>query len=96
MYFYDVGLAAHLMGIEKPEHVFAHPLRGALFENFAVMEVLKYRFNRSRTSNLFFFCDARGNEIDLIYTAGDHPALIEIKSSQTMSPEMKSGRTEGS
>jgi hypothetical protein len=55
------------------------------------MEVLKYRFNRSRTSNLFFFRDARGNEIDLIYTAGDHLALIEVKSSQTVNPDFFRG-----
>lgn len=33
LYFHDVGLAAYLLGLESPEQVATHPLRGALFEN---------------------------------------------------------------
>lgn len=33
LYFYDVGLAAWLMGITRQEHLSVHPLRGHLFEN---------------------------------------------------------------
>ena len=36
LYFYDVGLASHLIGIEHVEQVATHPLRGALFENMMV------------------------------------------------------------
>ena len=60
LYFYDVGLAAHLIGIEHAEQLASHPLRGALFENMIVVECLKYRFNRGRRSNLSFYRDSQG------------------------------------
>ena len=45
LYFCDVGLAAYLIGIQNAGQVAIHPLRGALFENAVVAEVLKHRFN---------------------------------------------------
>ena len=60
LYFYDVGLASYLIGIENAEQVITHPLRGPLFENMVVMETLKHRFNRGRESNLSFFRDSQG------------------------------------
>ena len=55
LYFYDVGLASYLVGIEHAKQVATHPLRGSLFENTVVIEALKHRFNRGRQSNLSFF-----------------------------------------
>ena len=69
-YFYDVGLASYLNGIERPEQIATHPLRGPLFENAVVAEALKHRFNRGREHNLSFFRDAQGLECDLLYTTG--------------------------
>ncbi len=84
LYFYDVGLAAYLIGIEKKSHITTHPLRGILFENLAVIEVLKYRYNRGRRSNINFYRDSIGNEVDLIYNIGAHFLPMEIKSSETI------------
>ena len=36
LYFYDVGLASYLIGIEHADQIVTHPLRGALFENLVV------------------------------------------------------------
>ncbi len=83
LYFYDVGLAAHLLGIESIQHVAHHPLKGNLYENMAISEILKYRFNRNKTNNLFFFRDARGREVDCLYTISHKIYPIEIKSSRT-------------
>jgi predicted AAA+ superfamily ATPase len=91
LYFYDVGLAARLLGIEQPEHVGKHPLRGNLFENLVVMESLKYRYNRVMPDNLFFFRDSKGNEIDLLILAGGFPIPVEIKSGQTLNPDYFKG-----
>ena len=93
LYFYDVGLAARLMGIEQPEHVGKHPLRGNLFENLVVMESLKYRYNRVIPDNLYFFRDSKGNEIDLLFLSGGFPIPVEIKSGQTLNPDYFKGFT---
>ena len=84
MYFYDVGLAAYLMGIENSSQIRSHPLRGHLFENLVVVEALKYRFNRGKRSNLLFFRDSSGLEVDLLCTRGARFAAIEVKAGQTV------------
>ena len=87
LYFYDVGLASYLIGIENAEQVATHPLRGALFENMVVAEALKHRFNRGRESNLSFFRDSRGLECDLFYGTGHGIYAIEIKSGATVASD---------
>ncbi len=87
LYFYDVGLASFLIGIEHAGQIATHPLRGALFENAVVAEVLKHRFNRGRQPNLSFFRDARGLECDLFYETGRGIGAIEIKSGATVAAE---------
>ena len=86
-YFYDVGLASYLIGIENAKQVVTHPLRGALFENLVVVEALKRRFNQGRRSNLSFFRDARGLECDLLYQTGLGIGAIEIKSGSTVASD---------
>ncbi len=87
LYFYDVGLASYLIGIENARQIATHPLRGALFENAVVAEALKHRFNRGRRSNLSFFRDARGLECDLLYETGHGTGAIEIKSGSTVASD---------
>ena len=84
LYFHDVGLAAHLVGVENARQVGAHPLRGPLFENAVVVEALKHRFNRAEPPNLSFFRDARGLECDLLCEYGGDLGAIEIKSGATI------------
>jgi len=84
LYFHDVGLAAYLLGIENETHVERHPLRGNLFENLIVIDALKYRYHRGRRSNLHFWRDARGNEVDLLIEYGPSVALAEIKAGATV------------
>ena len=91
LYFYDVGLASYLIGIENADQIATHPLRGQLFENAVVSEVLKHRFNSGRRSNLSFFRDSNGVECDLLYETGRGYGAIEIKAGATVSSEYFSG-----
>ncbi len=87
LYFHDVGLASYLLGIESPQQVATHPLRGALFENVVVTEALKHGFNRGRQPNLSFFRDSRGLECDLFYETGQGISAIEAKSGSTVASD---------
>ena len=87
LYFYDVGLASYLIGIEHAGQMSTHPLRGPLFENAVVVEALKHRFNRGHRSNLSFFRDTRGLECDLLYENGNGIGAIEIKSGATIASD---------
>lgn len=66
LYFLDVALAASLMGIQSKEQLSIHPLRGVLFVTLIVSEFLKARFNAGFASNLFFWLDNAGLEVDLL------------------------------
>lgn len=91
MYFVDTGLASYLLGIQKVDHVRAHPLRGALFENLVFTELLKNRFNRGKTDNLHFLRDRTGNEVDFLMDNGPSLDLVEVKAGQTVSRNFFSG-----
>ena len=84
LYFLDTGLAAFLLGIQHPDHLENHPLRGALFETFVISELLKQRFNRGRTDNLHFFRDNKGDEVDVVLDHGMVFRPVEIKAGQTV------------
>lgn len=84
LYFYDVGLAAYLLGIENEMHVSRDPLRGNLFENLVVIEALKYRLHRGRRSNLNFYRDSSGKEVDLFLGYGPDIFPVEVKAGMTI------------
>ncbi len=91
LYFYDVGLASYLLGIENTKHIETHPLRGSLFENLVVVDLLKKRYNAGMDNNLFFYRDNHGNEVDVIQEAGAKVTAYEIKSAQTFTPHFLKG-----
>ena len=91
LYFLDVGLAAHLIGIQNSDQLQVHPLKGELFETFVVIEFLKKRYNQGNRSNLYYFRDNIGNEVDLVYETGLAPIPIEIKSAQTVNSDFFKG-----
>ncbi len=83
LYFYDTGLCCSLLEMETESHVASHPLRGSLFENLVILELLKQRYNNGQRSNLYYWRDRTGNEIDLLLEQSQHVIPIEIKSSVT-------------
>ena len=48
------------------------------------MEFLKHRFNKAKESNLYFYRDRTGNEIDLVMQEALSLTPIEIKSAGTL------------
>ena len=91
LYFYDVGLAAYLIGIQNADQLQAHPLRGALFENMMVAEAFKQQYNHGHTQPLSFFRDSQGNEVDLLIETGAGLNAYEIKSAQTIGSDFFKG-----
>lgn len=91
IYFCDVGLVAYLLGIETVDQMARDPLRGNLFENLVVNELMKARFNQGLDPRLYFFQVTGRNEIDLIYQRGHELIPIEVKSSRTFNSSFISG-----
>ncbi len=93
LYFYDTGLVCALLSIQKAEQLKIHPIRGQLFETWAVSELIKHRFNHGLLSNLYFWRDSQGHEMDVIIENGDQLTPIEIKAGQTINADYFSGVT---
>ena len=93
LYFYDTGLACSLLDIKSPEQLDLHFSRGALFENMVINEFVKKAWNKGRETDLRFWRDNQGNEVDLLVYEGDKPLAFEIKSSGTFQPSFFKGLT---
>lgn len=91
LYFHDVGLACWLLGIQSASQLAAHPLRGALFENFVVAEILKNRLNAGERPGMSFWRDSNGNEVDLLIDEGMKLKPIEIKAGMTVARDFFAG-----
>ncbi len=84
LYFYDVGLAARLLGIQSPRELAFHSWRGHLFETFVVSEMMKQEHNRGALPRLFWWRNSAGLEIDLLAEHAEKLQPIEIKAGATI------------
>ncbi len=84
IYFYDTGLAANLLSIGSPNDVSRHKMRGALFENWVIVELAKAAYNRGRSPDFYFWRDHSGREIDLVVARGGDLIPMEITSGLTL------------
>ena len=91
LYFLDTGLASWLLGIRNNEQLATHVQRGALFETWVISELLKARYNAGETSNLYFWRDRSGHEVDLLIDHGTHLSPLGIKSGQTINKDYFKG-----
>lgn len=83
LHFLDIGLAAWLLGVRDGASLATHAMRGVLFENWAITEILKHEFNAGRTPEIWFRRDSASHEVDLLLPAGDRLQPVEIKSGST-------------
>lgn len=83
IYFTDTGLASFLLGIHTPEQAFRDPLRGHLYENLIIADIMKSGLNCGIRPEIYFFRDSHGNEIDLLIRENGELTPIEIKSAAT-------------
>lgn len=89
MYFCDTGLACTLLGIESAEQLAFDKMRGHLFENLIVVELLKRRLNEGKESNIYFYRDSNQKEVDILVNNGSSLDAIEVKSAMTYNPSFE-------
>ena len=87
IYWLDTALLCHLIGIRQADQITVHPLRGAIFETMVVIEMIKTKTHRGLPTNLYFWRDKTGHEIDLVIDRGDQLIPVEIKAGQTVNKE---------
>ncbi|MCK4408210.1 MAG: ATP-binding protein [Bacteroidales bacterium] len=87
LYFYDTGLASFLLNISDSQQLNSHYLKGGLFENFILVEIIKTRLNNGLLTDIYFWRDNKGNEADAIIENNNTMYPIEIKSGRTFNPD---------
>ncbi len=87
VYFYDTGLLCNLLGIAHSESLMLSSYKGALFENYVLLELMKLHRARGENWRYAFWRDSNQNEIDLLLEAGEELRCVEIKASYTVKPE---------
>lgn len=87
LYFYDPGLTCSLLGIETKKQLLTHSLKGNIFEAFVLSEILKIRYNKGFDSNIYFWRDKTGHEIDCIIEKSEKLVPLEIKSGKTLTKD---------
>lgn len=84
LYFYDTGLVCNLLGLDNAESIQNSSLKGPLFENYILTEILKCHHNHGKSKNFYFWRDSNGNEIDLIIERGLNVQCVEMKAGLTV------------
>jgi predicted AAA+ superfamily ATPase len=80
------------MGIRRIDHLVAHPQRGALFENWAMTELLKAQTNSGIKPSLHYLRDKEGHEIDAYLETAPHTfQAVEIKAGETVASDFFKG-----
>ena len=91
VYFTDTGLACWLARLTDDDRVAGGPMRGGLYENFVIVDLLKRALNRASSDRFWFYRDSKGREVDLVIERDGRLIPVEIKSSATFSTDFVSG-----
>ena len=89
LYFNDTGLACFLLDIESPRQLERDKMRGPLFENMVVMEMVKHRYNQGKDGGVYFYRDSNQNEVDILLKQEGEITALEVKSSMTYHPSFE-------
>jgi len=91
LFFYDTGLLCSLLGLRKAADLASHHLRGSIYENYVIAEYIKRQFHAGIRPSAFFWRDQSGHEVDLIIERDSVIRAVEIKSAETLNPELFDG-----
>ena len=79
LYFMDTGLLCYLINIQSAESLRNNPLLGAIFETYALGQLLRSLHNRGKPDELYYFSNKDGREVDFLIPKGNLLNLYECK-----------------
>ncbi len=92
LYFYDVGLLSYLLKIKDTTFIKSHSIKGSLFENMIIAEYVKRLSHKSeKQTDVWFWRNSDGNEVDLIIQKSMHDEIVEIKATETIMSDLFKG-----
>jgi predicted AAA+ superfamily ATPase len=87
LYFYDTGLLCYLLGIKSKDEIATSSYKGAIFENYVLLEIMKVQNAQGNQLNYYYWRDSNQNEIDLLIADGKKLHCFEMKASLTVRSE---------
>ena len=90
LYFLDTGLAAYLTQWSSPQTLEAGAMGGAIFETWAVTEIVKSYWHNGKAAPIHYYRDSDQKEIDLLIIQDGVVYPVEIK--KTSAPTKKDVR----
>jgi uncharacterized protein len=91
IYFYDTGIVSYLTGINDLASFERSPLKGNIFENYIISELIKTELHLKTNTGYYFIRTSNGEEIDFVVIKNGIPHYYEIKSSYTFKLSMLKG-----
>lgn len=77
IYFRDIGIFTALIGLRNLAEIQNHPRLGALWEGFALEEII--RFHAAKSEDCYFWATHNGAELDLLIVNGEQKLGFEFK-----------------
>ena len=90
-HFYDSGLLCHLLKISDAGSLQLSTHKGSVFENMIVAEYLKSSYHQNLLRDFWFWRDAAGHEVDLLWQDDERLNLVEIKATKTIMSDLFKG-----
>lgn len=84
LYFYDTGLVCSLLGLQTSSQMLFSDMKGALFENLVIADMLKKSLFAGKQPQLYYWRDSNGNEVDLLEENGGQLNVYGIKSGSSL------------
>ena len=91
LYFIDTGLLCYLLRIRSADELISHASRGAVFENYVLVELLKAMLNQGMDPDVHFWRDVGGHELDFVLEQGQELVPVEAKSGETIASDYLKG-----
>jgi predicted AAA+ superfamily ATPase len=91
VYFTDVGLLCHLVGLRDARHAAAGPMAGAIFETAVFLEILKSQWHRGEDLPVHFWRTSLGSEVNALVSRANRLIPVEAKATATPQPAMAAG-----
>lgn len=89
LYFLDTGLCSYLLGARSPEDLIRSPMLGAIFETHVLGQIVRHFANQGRRSEIYFYRDHHGREVDFLIPSAGRFALIECKWAESPKPAQR-------
>ena len=92
LFFMDTGLLCYLCGWKTPQTAEFGAQNGAIFETFAVSEIIKSHLNAKGDANgIYYYGKKDKNEVDVVIEDGVDVYLVEMKKSGTIKGDWTKG-----